>query len=266
VGTGVEDSRRAVDFAKENEGVYATVGVHPSELAIGELSADSHCSCDGDQILDSTHPVSPTSFVGVKSGQFDSRGVVLRSETEIFDTIASQVKELAKRERVVAIGEIGLDYHYEAPDRARQIELFERQLQVAQDLEMPVVFHVREAFEDFFAVMSGFSKVRRGVVHSFSDGVENLERAVEMGFYVGVNGLATFTKSAEQLEAYARLPLERMLLETDAPYLTPVPFRGKLNEPTYVGFVAEWVAKSRRESRSVIEVATTKNAADLFGI
>jgi len=175
------------------------------------------------------------------------------------------LKELAERKKVVAIGEIGLDYHYKPCDRKVQIELFEAQLQMACDLRMPIVFHVREAYEDFFAVIDGFSGIR-GVVHSFSDRVENLEGVLRRGLYVGVNGLATFTKDVTQLEAYDRIPLEKLLLETDAPYLTPAPYRGKMNEPAYVSLVARWVAKRRSKTLDTIEVITTQNAKDLFEI
>ncbi len=134
----------------------------------------------------------------------------------------------------VAIGEVGLDYHYTGYDRAAQIRLFEQMLQLAVDNDLPVSFHVREAFDDFFPVVGNFPAVR-GVVHSFTDSKKILKRILtETDFYVGVNGLATYSTLPTP-------PLERILLETDAPFLTPVPFRGIINEPAYVSAVARWL-------------------------
>lgn len=159
----------------------------------------------------------------------------------------------------VAIGEVGLDYHYPGYDRTVQIKLFEQMLQLAADNDLPVSFHVREAFDDFFPVVANFPKIR-GVVHSFSDNKKNLKRILaETDFYVGVNGLATYSTLPTP-------PLERMVLETDAPFLTPKPFRGIINEPAYVPKVAEWLAGKLGLEYKIIERETTKNAEELFHI
>lgn len=158
-----------------------------------------------------------------------------------------------------AIGEVGLDYHYPGYDRAAQIKLFEQMLQLATDNDLPVSFHVREAFDDFFPVVANFPKIR-GVVHSFSDSKKNLKRILaETDFYVGVNGLATYSTLPTP-------PIERILLETDAPFLTPKPFRGIINEPAYVPAIAEWLAAKLGLSYKIIERETTKNAEELFHI
>lgn len=159
----------------------------------------------------------------------------------------------------VAIGEVGLDYHYTGYNREAQIKLFEGMLQLAMDNDLPVSFHVREAFEDFFAVVSNFPKVK-GVVHSFTDSKKVLKRVLsETEFYVGVNGLATYS-------TLPLPPLERIMLETDAPFLAPVPHRGEKNEPAYIAEIARWL--SGRTDTPVAEVTkiTTENTCKLFDL
>lgn len=157
----------------------------------------------------------------------------------------------------IAIGEVGLDYHYEGYDREAQIHLFEEILQLASDNDLPVSFHVREAFDDFFPVISNFPKTR-GVVHSFSDNKKNLKRILnETDFYVGVNGMATYSTLPTP-------PLDRILLETDAPFLTPVPFRGIINECGYIYEIAQWLSDKLAVDFDIIEKETTKNAEKLF--
>ena len=157
----------------------------------------------------------------------------------------------------IAIGEVGLDYHYEGYNREAQIKLFEEMLQLAGGNDLPVSFHVREAFDDFFAVVKNFPKIR-GVVHSFTDSKKVLKRILnETDFYVGVNGLATYSTLPTP-------PLERMLLETDAPFLTPIPFRGIINEPGYVYEIAQWLSQKLAVNFEIIEEETTHNAERLF--
>lgn len=157
----------------------------------------------------------------------------------------------------IAIGEVGLDYHYEGYNREAQIKLFEQMLQLATDNNLPVSFHVREAFEDFFPIVANFPNIR-GVVHSFSDNKKNLKRIlIETNFFVGVNGMATYSTLPTP-------PLERILLETDAPFLTPVPFRGIINECGYIPEIAGWLSQKLGVDFSQIEEGTTQNARELF--
>ena len=162
----------------------------------------------------------------------------------------------------VAIGEVGLDYREGAPrpgvaGKNNQIKLFENMLQLATDQKLPVVFHVRDAFADFFAVVKNFPKIT-GVVHSFSDSKENLEKSLNLGFLIGVNGLATFAPEIPLP------PLESLLLETDAPFLTPRPFRGKINEPAHVKDVCKYLSDRLALPEKEIEGRTTENARRLF--
>lgn len=160
----------------------------------------------------------------------------------------------------IAIGEVGLDYHYGYLDQKQQIALFEEMIQLAIDQNLPLIFHIREAFDDFFAILGNYSTQNlRGVVHSFTDNKKNLNRSLEHGFYIGVNGLATYS-------TLPLPPLERILLETDAPFLSPVPYRGQTNEPSHIKEIATWLATKLQLALPVVVNQTSKNTEDLFGI
>ena len=167
---------------------------------------------------------------------------------------------------VVAIGEIGLDYFYTHSPREVQIAALKDQIQLALDHDLPIIFHVREAFADFWPIFDSYQGKIRGVLHSFTDSQANMEAAIERGLYIGVNGISTFTKDEAQKEMFASIPLDKLLLETDAPFLTPVPFRGKVNEPAFVRQVAEHHAKIRGLSLDELATATTANAHALFAL
>lgn len=166
---------------------------------------------------------------------------------------------------LVAIGEVGLDYHYPNYNREAQIRLLEEMLQLAIDNNLPCSFHVREALSDFFAIVKNFSGLKPSVLHSFSDSSENLDYALKNGFYIGINGIATFAN----LECYRNLTtdfIERCVIETDAPFLTPVPNRGKINEPGNVRDVAAWLAEKCKISEAQVAEWTTKNARVIFNL
>jgi TatD DNase family protein len=167
--------------------------------------------------------------------------------------------------KVVAVGECGLDYYYEHSPRADQIKVLEFQMALAEAAGLPLIFHVREAFDDFWPVFERFKNLR-GVLHSFTDSAANMAKALDRGLYIGVNGIATFTKDENQLAVYKSVPPDRLLLETDAPFLTPKPFRGKINEPKQVGAIADFLAGLRSENVEALASQTTGNARLLFGI
>jgi TatD DNase family protein len=175
------------------------------------------------------------------------------------------IKELISEERVVAIGEIGLDYHEDNIDKSAQRTLLEAQLQIASDNNMPVSFHVRNAFNDFWPILNNFKNIR-GVLHSFTDSSENMERALSLKMFIGVNGISTFTKNESQIDLFKSIPEDSLLLETDAPFLTPTPYRGKINEPAFVRYIATHLAEQRNTSLNELASATTKNAHELFGL
>ncbi len=155
------------------------------------------------------------------------------------------IRQRAGDDRILAVGEIGLDYYYDHADRAVQRSVFEQQLQIAVDLDMPVVIHTREADEDTRDILQNFSGAlaRKGVIHSFTSGLALAEYCLAEGFMLGFNGITTFNQAENVREVVAATPLEQILLETDAPYLTPVPYRGKPNAPHYLPFIAERVAQ-----------------------
>lgn len=170
-----------------------------------------------------------------------------------------------KPEKLVGIGEIGLDYFYDNSPRDVQLRAFEEQLQLAVDYDLPVSFHVRNAFDDFWPVFGNFHGLR-GVLHSFTDNRANLERGLSEGLFIGVNGISTFTKDESQQQLFDTIPLEKMLLETDAPFLTPTPHRGKVNEPAFVRNVAEYHANRRGVELEHLARVTSTNASKLFSI
>ncbi len=173
--------------------------------------------------------------------------------------------QLASAHNVVGIGECGLDYHYAHSPKEAQQALLRFQIELAQAHDLPLAFHVRSAFKDFWPIFEEYhaKKPLRGVLHSFTDTRENMERAIAHGLYVGVNGIATFA-TPEQQAMYAQIPLDHLLLETDAPYLTPKPYRGKICELYHIRVIAEYLAELRGESLEHLAASTTQNAQKLF--
>lgn len=165
--------------------------------------------------------------------------------------------------KVVAIGECGLDYYYNHSKKADQIKILEFQLDLAKKHNLPLIFHVREAFDNFWPIFDNF-KGLRGVMHSFSSNSQDLEKILSQGLYVGLNGIMTFTKNRDQLEAAKAVPLDRLLLETDAPFLTPSPHRGTICKPEHIVRTAEFLADIRGETLLVLANQTTQNACNLF--
>ncbi|MEO8449748.1 MAG: TatD family hydrolase [Gemmatimonadota bacterium] len=175
----------------------------------------------------------------------------------------ARLRRAAARPELVAIGEIGLDYHYDHSPRPRQQEVFDLQMAIAAELERPVVIHAREADDDIAAILRNYPRVT-AVLHSFSSGVDLLRTGVALGHYVSLSGMLTF-KSWRLDDAVREVPLERLLVETDAPYLAPVPCRGKRNEPGYVVAVAKRLADVVGTSFERISEITTENAVRVFG-
>jgi TatD DNase family protein len=172
---------------------------------------------------------------------------------------------LATRPKVVAIGECGLDYYYKHSPKADQIKVLEFQLELAQAAGLPLIFHVREAFDDFWPILDNYKGVK-GVLHSFTDSAANMAEGLKRGLHIGVNGIATFTRDPAQTEAYRAVPLEKLLLETDSPFLTPAPYRGNVNSPKHIGAIAGFLAELRGENLEDLAKTTTANAIRLFGL
>jgi TatD DNase family protein len=170
------------------------------------------------------------------------------------------------RDKVVAVGEIGLDYFYTHSPREVQMTALKAQIDLALSRNLPIIFHVREAFDDFWPIFDSYEGKIRGVLHSFTDSMENMNAAVARGLYIGVNGISTFTKDPAQQAMFAAIPLDHLLLETDAPFLTPTPLRGKVNEPAFVRHVADHHATIRGLPLEEIARMTSANAHALFAL
>jgi TatD DNase family protein len=181
------------------------------------------------------------------------------------EALKQQFASLATKGKVVAIGECGLDYYYNHSPKSAQIELLRYQIELALKTELPLIFHVRESFDDFWPIFDSYKNVR-GVLHSFTDNADNLSKALERNLMVGINGIATFAKDPKQLDVYKSVPLTNLMLETDAPFLSPIPFRGKTNEPKQIKVIAEFIAQLHGTKLEEIASATTANARQLFGI
>jgi TatD DNase family protein len=176
------------------------------------------------------------------------------------------IRQRVGDERIVAVGEIGLDYYYDHADRAVQRSVFARQLQAAADLDMPVVIHTREADEDTRDILQDFSGAlaRKGVIHSFTSGLALAEYCLAEGFMLGFNGITTFNQADNVRAVVAATPAQQILLETDAPYLTPVPYRGKPNAPYYLPFIAERVAEVKEMEVEELLQQAYRNSRALF--
>ena len=197
-------------------------------------------------------------------------GVGIHPE-EAFPMTSADDDQLAawtEEERVAAIGEIGLDYYWEKDQDKRllQQEIFIRQLDLARQLHLPVCIHDREAHGDTLAILKKEAKGIRGVLHCFSGSLEMAREVLKMDWFLGVDGPLTYKNAAKLPEIVQALPLERLLIETDAPYLAPVPMRGKQNEPAFVKYVAEKVAELKNLPLEDVANQTTLNAIELYGI
>jgi TatD DNase family protein len=219
---------RVIELAERYPAIYAAVGIHPNDI-----------------------PLNVT-----------------------IDEIMECVRQAAEHPKVVALGEIGLDYYWDARSSALQLQWLERQLDLAAEMRLPVILHSREAASDTITVLARWIEhglpdelnERPGVLHSFSSTLEDAETILEMGFYLGLTGPITFKNAEDLRQVAAHVPLDRILLETDSPYLTPHPQRGQRNEPAYVRFVAEKLASIRSADVEIIGRQTTHNAQYLFGL
>lgn len=182
------------------------------------------------------------------------------------DTIEA-LRQLSKAPKVVAIGEIGLDYHYDNSPRDTQKKWFRRQIKLAKELDLPIIVHDREATKDTLDIITEEHDGKlRGVIHCFSSSVEVAEQYIKLGFFISLGGPVTFKNAKMPKMVATEVPLESLLIETDSPYLAPVPFRGKRNDPTKVRYVAETIANLKEISYERLVEATNKNTKRLFNI
>ena len=236
-GLDLESSQAAVRLAESHPAIYAAVGFHPTDL-----------------------------------DKFSEKAF-------------EDLQKLSAHPRVVALGEIGIDYYWvkEREERAFQIEILRRQLDFAASINQPVIIHMREeedvwfgqASIDLIQILHEWHKTlvaeshplaeKPGVLHSFNGTLETAQNAMDLNFYIGVTGPVTYKNAEEKRQIIRQLPLERLLIETDSPFLTPVPHRGKRNEPAFVAYIADKIAEIHMTTREQVAEITTTNAARLFG-
>lgn len=174
---------------------------------------------------------------------------------------------IENNQQIKAIGECGLDYFYNHSTKVHQQKVFEAQLDLAVSYNLPMIFHVRAALDDFYKLANKYlPKLPAGVLHSYTDSLYNLKKGLDFGLFIGVNGIATFNRDQQLNEVFKAIPLDRLVLETDAPYLTPTPYRGTINEPKYIKTIAQYLSGVYDLSYSQLARQTTINAQQLFNI
>ncbi len=246
--------------------LWQRLGSSPEEVISAANNAHvKQMVCVGCDVTDSALAIA---FANRYDPCYAAIGIHPHEAKRYFNNSTAQLefKQLATSSKVVAIGECGLDYFYNHSDPSEQLDMLKFQLDLAIDTGLPVIFHVRQAFDDFWPLFDTYAGKLKGVLHSFTDNKLNLEAAIERGLFIGVNGIATFAKEPAQLEVYKAIPTNHLLLETDSPYLTPIPYRGIINEPKHVLTVAEFMARLRGEALNELAERTTANARLLFGL
>ena len=192
---------------------------------------------------------------------------IFPSEAKTYnDEIEGKMIEFSKNKKVVAVGEIGLDYYWDKSFVDVQKEVFIKQIKLANQLNLPIVVHDREAHKDCFDILKEYNLSSKVLFHCFSGSVEFMKECVKQGWFIAIGGVVTFKNAVKMKEVAKEVPLEKLVLETDSPYLTPVPYRGKENKPAYVRYVAEEIANLRSMSIEEIIDITTRNAEEFFGI
>lgn len=185
---------------------------------------------------------------------------------EFSEEILDSLRDMAKSNKVKAIGEIGLDYYYkENPPREVQLKVFREQMKLAEELNLPVIIHDRDAHEDTLKIIKEFPKVI-GEVHCFSGSVEFAKECVKLGYYIGITGVVTFKNAKKILNVVEEIPLERLILETDCPYMAPVPYRGKRNRSEYIEEIIEKISEIKAYPKHIIANAVISNIKNLLRI
>lgn len=255
---------------------------------------DSHCHLDGkefdadrEQVIERAVGNGVTRMLAIGSGdgppdleagirmaeRFPNQvwatiGVHPHSVKQATEETFERLRDLAEHPKVVGFGEIGLDYHYDFAPQDLQREMFIRQIELALDVKLPIIIHTREAWDDTFEILERHwaPRGRAGIMHCFSGGPAEAERCLRMGFYLSFAGVLTYPKAEALREACRVAPLDRILIETDSPYLSPVPHRGKRNEPGYVVLTGEKVAELKQASVSQVASVTTENFNRILGL
>lgn len=188
------------------------------------------------------------------------------SADELTDDDIERYREMAKSDRVVAIGEIGLDYYYDNSPRELQKEAFIKQMELAEELKLPVVIHTRDASGDTYDILESFKDRVYGIMHCYSGSVEMAKRYLDLGYYISLAGPVTFKNSRVAKEVAAAVPIDKLLIETDSPYLSPEPKRGRRNEPKHTLYVAECIAEIRNMDLDELIEVTNENTKRVFNL
>ena len=192
---------------------------------------------------------------------------IFPSEAKTYNKdIEEKMIDFAQSQKVVAVGEIGLDYYWDKSFNDIQQDVFIKQIKLANKLNLPIVIHDREAHKDTFDILKEHNQNSKVLFHCFSGSVEFMRECVKQGWFIALGGVVTFKNAIKMKEVTKEVPLEKLMLETDSPYLTPVPYRGKPNKPAYVKYVAEEIAQLRNMTLEEIIYITTSNAEEFFGI
>jgi TatD DNase family protein len=182
------------------------------------------------------------------------------------DEVLTELQNLAKNKRIVAWGEIGLDFFRNRSPREKQMDVFRAQLEIAGDLDLPVIIHNRDADKETIEILKSYGNIHKGVIHCFSSDYDTAIKFMDMGFYISIPGVVTFTKADKLKDVAKRIPLDRMLVETDCPFLAPVPKRGKRNEPLFVTYTTRMIADLRGIPYEEVAEITTRNSKTLYNI
>lgn len=234
-----EDRAQVLSFIKEN-GVCGVID----------------CGCDFKSSLSAIDLAEKYDYI------YAAIGVHPSEAEEATDNDFEQLKKLYNHDKVVAVGEIGLDYHYDFSSKERQLEIFEQQLILANELDLPVIVHDREAHEDTLNLLKKYKP--KGVVHCFSGSIETAKQVIDLGMYIGLGGAVTFKNAKKPVEVAKYVPSDRLLLETDCPYMTPVPFRGKRCDSSLIPYSAAVIAGVRGDDVQALIDTCRENAIRLF--
>ena len=241
------DQRR---FAEDQKELLASMADH----GIGRIM---NIGCDLESSLRSVRLAEEYDFIYAAVGSHPD------DAAKVDDVLIERYRNLARREKVMAIGEIGLDYYYEDVPRAKQQEAFRRQMALAAELDLPVIIHQRDAYEDALAMVDEFPTVK-GVFHCFSGSLEYAKEVVKRGYYMGFTGVITFKNARKAVEVAQWAPLDKLLIETDCPYMAPEPYRGRRCDSTMVPKMAEKIAELRGLTVEQVAKITRENAMRLF--
>lgn len=243
-GYSLEASKKAVDLAKKYDFIYATAGISPNDIPGEELEEEK-----------------------LKLKTEEEKEILFEQSFQIFSEYLKEIEELAKNKKVVAIGEIGLDYHWNKQNKELQKNVFIAQIELANKLNLPIVIHTREAVMDTLDILKNIQRpIKPGVFHCCPLNIELVKEAIKIGFYISFAGPVTFKSSKNAKEVAQLVPIDRILLETDSPYLAPEPVRGTRNDSRNIKYIAQKIAEFKNVSMEYLAKEAYENTKRVFNI